>query len=76
MVMLPSYDAFRESDEREYLVKVLKHDSCYFWEWTDRVGTYNANWDDTGGIFSGNLFGKVLVADRFKEQMIHNIPIN
>ena len=42
-----SYDAFHESDEREYLVKVLKHDSYgYFWESEQTEWELvNANWD-------------------------------
>jgi len=70
-----SYDAFHESDEREYLVKVLKHDSYgYFWESEQTEWELaNANWDeDTGGDFFWEpIWQGFLVVDRFKEQMIH-----
>ncbi len=70
-----SYDAFHESDEREYLVKVLKHDSYgYFWESEQTEWELaNANWDeDTGGdAFWEPIWQGFLVVDRFKEQMIH-----
>jgi len=70
-----SYDAFHESDEREYLVKVLKHDSYgYFWESEQTEWELaNANWDeDTGGDFFWEpIWQGYLVVDRFKEQMIH-----
>lgn len=70
-----SYDAFHESDEREYLVKVLKHDSYgYFWESEQTDWELaNANWDeDTGGDFFWEpIWQGFLVVDRFKEQMIH-----
>ena len=70
-----SYDAFHESDEREYLVKVMKHDSYgYFWESEQTEWELaNANWDeDTGGDFFWEpIWQGFLVVDRFKEQMIH-----
>ena len=70
-----SYDAFHEGDEREYLVKVLKHDSYgYFWESEETEWELvNANWDeDTGGdAFWEPIWQGYLVVDRFKEQMIH-----
>ena len=70
-----SYDAFHQSDEREYLVKVLKHDSYgYFWESEQTEWELaNANWDeDTGGDFFWEpIWQGFLVVDRFKEQMIH-----
>ena len=70
-----SYDAFHEGDEREYLVKVLKHDSYgYFWEAEQTEWELvNANWDeDTGGdAFWEPIWQGYLVVDRFKEQMIH-----
>ena len=70
-----SYDAFHESDEREYLVKVMKHDSYgYFWESEQTEWELaNANWEeDTGGDFFWEpIWQGFLVVDRFKEQMIH-----
>tara|TARA_Y100001963_G_scaffold35493_2_gene49487 strand:- start:749 stop:2941 length:2193 start_codon:yes stop_codon:yes gene_type:complete len=69
-----NYDEFHKADEREYLLRILKHDSAgYYWE--SEEGKWDLTpqlWSDlTGGDnYWEPIWTGYIVVDRFKEQLL------